>query len=183
MPARKTIGFVALVATLLSPRAAPAQQFASRSLPEPLLIDTPWGDFPLERVRSGARLRLTSPGRQRIEVQLASLRDSTLDIRSPNGDSLPPLTFADLRSFREVEVRALRRWSETPGKIGAVVGTVLGAAAGFAVHNARGRSAHGKNAVSLTEDVAIMSGAGFYIGGLAGRGFTMHARWRPVTIP
>src|SRR5947209_755858 len=95
---------------LITPALALAQQPA-RPLPEPILFDTPWGDFPLERAQPGARLRLVSPTGKRV-VRIIRIADSTLDVQSVNGDSLPPLTFAQLRDFRAVEVRAIPAWHD-----------------------------------------------------------------------
>ncbi len=159
-----------------------AQQPAAPRLPEPFLFDTPWGDFPLERLRPGARLRLTSAVGRR-EVRLAAILDSTLDVRSPAGDSLPPLTFAELRALRLVEVRAIPAWRDRAGNIGFVVGAALGALVGAARHRRSDGSAGDRHQPSLGEDVAAGASLGCFVGWMTGRLVIARARWRPVSLP
>ena len=172
-----------VLALLVASAPAHAQWPAAGQLPEPQLVDTPWGDFPLERLQPGARLRLTSADGRQMEVRLAALVDSTLDIRSAGGDSLPPLTFADLRALRSVEVRARLTWRERAGNIGFVTGAVLGALAGAAAHKSPSRSAAERHHPSMGEDVAAGASVGLFVGWMTGRAVVARARWRTVMIP
>jgi hypothetical protein len=170
---------ILLLLLALSP--SHAQRPASARLPEPRLVDTPWGDFPVERLRPGARLRLTSAA-GRTELRLAALVDSTLDLRSTAGDSLPPLTFAELRALRRVEVYAEPAWRERAGNIGFVVGAVIGALAGAVAHTRRDRAA-GDRRPGLWDDIGASTSLGFGVGYVTGRMVIGRARWRPVTLP
>jgi len=172
-----------ILALLLMSATAHAQWPSAGQMPEPQLVDTPWGDFPLERLQPGARLRLTSADGRRVEVRLAALVDSTLNIRSAGGDSLPPLTFADLRALRSVEVRARPAWRERAGNIGFVTGAVLGALAGAATHKSPSRSAADRHHPSMGEDIGAGASVGLFVGWMTGRAVVARARWRPVTIP
>ena len=157
-----------------------AQLVAPRRLPEPMLVDTPWGDFPLERLLPGARLRLTSPSGRTV-VQVAALRDSTLDVYSAGGDSLPPLTFAQLRTLQRVEVRARPVWGERAGNYGLLIGAAAGALVGVAAHN--GPSTGRWHRASLSDAVLSWAGVGSFAGFMTSRLVIARTRWRPVTLP
>ena len=172
-----------VLAALLGPALTSAQARPAEPLREPPLFDTQWGDFPLERVQPGARLRLTWPDGRREEVQVTTLVDRTLSIQSNDGYALPPLTFADLRAFRLVEVRAMPAWRERAGNIGFIAGAAVGALAGLAVHKGRGDTPRGEDAPTLFDDVGAYASMGFLAGWLTGRHVVGRVRWRVVTVP
>lgn len=75
--------------------------------PEPLLRETPRGDFPLERILPGARLRLTSAAGQRVERRLLAISDNIIELRAPTGDSTVHVTSTALRAYRHVRQATL----------------------------------------------------------------------------
>lgn len=166
---------------------APAQIEAQASppawLPEPRLHETPWGDFPLERLLPGARLRLTSADGQRAERRLLAIGDSILELRAPSGDSTIRVAFAALHTYRQVEVRALPRWSDRVGPASAIGGALLGAVAGAIIHNSRKPPSAVVHRRSRLDDMASVA----TIGGLVGWEIGIHTlgrpRWRPVALP
>jgi hypothetical protein len=180
---------ISIIAAMLSVAAtfatARAQPPVSAVPIEPRLVDTPWGDFPLERLQPGARLRLTSPDGGRIEARVAVMCDSALDLRSVSGALPPTLSFTDLRAFRAVEVRAMPVWRERYSTIALVGGAVVGALAGAAMHDDgddSGGSGRGHQA-SLGEDVAMGASLGGFVGWATVRYILGRVRWRPVTLP
>jgi hypothetical protein len=176
---------VALSFALLSVGVAPlaAQWPSSGQLPEPLLRETPWGDFPLERLLPGARVRLTTADGQRVELRVLALSDSSLQLRAPNGESLPPVTFTALHAYRSIEARVLPAWSDRVGTASVVGGALLGAVAGTIIHNSRKPSSPAVHRLSRLDDIAGAS----VIGGLVGWEIGIHTlgrpRWRRVTLP
>ena len=176
---------VGLSLSLLSLGAAPlaAQWQSPGQLPEPLLRETPWGDFPLERLLPGARLRLTTADGQRVERRVLALRDSSLELRTPAGDSIPPVSFTALHAYRSIEARVLPAWSDKVGPASVVGGALLGAVAGAIIHNSRKPSSPAVHRHGRLEDIAGFS----VIGGLVGWEIGIHTlgrpRWRRVTLP
>jgi hypothetical protein len=160
-----------------------AQVFAPSGLPEPLLRETPWGDFPLERLVRGARLRLTSADGRQVEELLLSLGDSAVELQTPSGDSMTHVTFTALRSYRRIEVRALPAWSDRVGPASVAAGALLGAVAGSIIHNSRKPSSAAVHRRSRLDDMTGVA----TIGGLVGWEIGIHTlgrpRWRPVTMP
>jgi len=172
---------VALV--LLGVRPLAAQEPLSPRLPEPLLRETPWGDFPLERLLPGARLRLTSLDGQHIERQLVALGDSVLELRAPVGDPTLRVSFTALRAYRKVEVRALPRWSDRVGVASVAGGVLLGAVAGAIVHNQRKPSSAAVHRHGQFDDIASVATIGGMVGWEIGIQTLRRPRWRPVTLP
>jgi hypothetical protein len=175
-----------LLLALLAPfGAAPlaAQAVPPERLPEPLLRETPWGDFPLERLLPGARLRLTSADGQRVERRLLTLGDSTVELRTPSGDSALTVSFTTLHAYRRIEVRAIPRWGDRVGTASTISGTLLGGLAGAVIHNTRKPSSAAVHRRSRLDDIASVA----TIGGLVGWEIGIHTlgrpRWRPVTLP
>lgn len=182
--ARVTVLLAPALALPLSFTAVHAQAPRPSRVPEPWLHETPWGDFPLERVERGSRLRFTHAGGRRVEVQVLALRDSTLELQSEAGEPLAPVTFADLRSLEMVEVRAIPRWRSKAETIGMVAGAVIGAVIGHARHrNPPGPPKEGEHQPSRFEDVASHAGAGGFFGWMTARLAFGRPRWRPVTLP
>ncbi len=156
---------------------------AGAPLPEPRLRETPWGDFPLERILPGARLRLTAADGHRAERRLLAIGDSIVTLSAPTIDSTVHVTFTALRVYRQVEVRALPRWSDRVGPASATGGALLGAVAGAIIHNSRKPSSAAVHRRSRLDAIA-----GFAtVGGLVGWEIGIHTlgrpRWRPVTLP
>jgi len=160
-----------------------AQLPATDQIREPLLRDTPWGDFPLERLLPGARLRLTTPDGRRIERRVLALGDSSLELRAPSGESLPSVSFAALHAYRKVEVRALPAWSDKVGTPSAVGGAILGAVAGVIIHNQRKPSSPAVHRHGLLDDMASFSVVGGLVGWEIGIQTLGRRRWRMVTLP
>ncbi|HEX2779831.1 MAG TPA: hypothetical protein VHM30_10050 [Gemmatimonadaceae bacterium] len=176
-----------LVAMIVAAPAADAQyQRASQARGEPYLTDTPFGDFPIDRLEPGARLRFTSNDGRRMEARLVAMRDSTLELQSMTGDSLPPKTFAELRALRSVEVRAIptavtrRATIETAAVT--VVSAALGAVYGAQRDNALTRGKPRKPAARAGR-MGLMAGMAGYLGWATGRSIASRRRWRPVTLP
>lgn len=171
--------------TLLALGAAPlgAQWPSSGHLPEPILRETPWGDFPLERLLPGARLRFTTADGQRVERRILALRDSSLELQARDGDALPPVSFTALRAYRKIEVRALPVWSERAIHASLAGGALLGAVSGAIIHNSRKPSSAAVRRPGRLADIAGAS----VIGGLVGWEIGIHAlgarRWLTVTLP
>ena len=180
MKLRVTLGIA--LALLASPSLA-AQQSPGPLLPEPLLRETPWGDFPLERLLPGARLRLTSPDGQRVERQLLSLGDSIVELRTPDGDATLRLSFDSLRAYRVVEVRAIPAWSRRIGPASVIGGALLGAAAGAIIHNRRKPSSAAVHRHGRLDDIASVASIGALVGWEVGLQTLGRPRWRPVTLP
>ena len=160
-----------------------AQVFAPTGLPEPRLHETPWGDFPLEKLVRGARLRLTAAdGSRSVQVVLA-LGGSAVELQTPNADSMSHVTFTELRAYKRVEVRALPRWSDRVGTASVVGGALLGGIAGTIIHNSRKPSSAAVHRRSRLDDIVGEA----TIGGLVGWEIGIHTlglpRWRPVTLP
>ena len=174
---------LAFALTLLAVRPIVAQAPVRERLPEPLLRETPWGDFPLERLLPGARLRFTWADGHRVERRVLALADSTLELRSEAGDSTLRLGFAALRGYQRIEVRAIPKWANRVGTGSVIVGALLGAASGAIIHNARKPSSAAVRRRGLADD---MVGAAT-VGGLVGWEIGIHTlgmpRWRPVTLP
>jgi hypothetical protein len=172
-----------LVAALM-PFTLHAQSTVRRTIPEPVLFDTPWGDFPLERATPGARLRLTTLSGQRTIVRLAEISDSTVRVRSTSGDSLPSLTFAQLRALPRVEVRAIPLWRDRAGTYGLAAGALLGGITfGIARHNGWHQYYKNGKQSSVAENVAAGAGFGAFVGWMTGRLVIARPRWRSVTVP
>ena len=166
---------------LLNTAALAAQRASFATPPEPLLHETQWGDFPLERLLPGARLRLTDSTGREVERRVVALYDSSLELRTSSGDSLPPISFATLRHFQRVEVHAFPRWRTRATNVSLAAGVVLGMAVGAIVNNNR--------STSTTQHYPLlgdMAGCGV-IGGLIGwevGGIVIGGRhWRRVTVP
>jgi hypothetical protein len=172
-----------VLALLLLPATAHPQTPAPRQLPEPLVVDSPWGDFPLGRLQPGARLRLTAADGRRSTARLVTLGDSALDLQMVGVDSLVSVTVAELRALRAFEVRSLpvRRGRASTG--GLIVGAAIGAIVGAAIHKGGRSTTDDDHRPGLGEDIA----ANASLGGLAGWLIGMHviggARWRPVALP
>jgi hypothetical protein len=94
---------------------------------------------------------------------------------------LPPLSFAQLRTFQRVEVNAMPVWRDRAGNYGLLIGAVAGAFAGWAVHNAR--SSNATRRPKLGEDMAECASLGSLAGFLTARFVVARPRWRPVTLP
>lgn len=169
------------VAMLLIIPALVVGQRPARSLPEPILFDTPWGDFPLERAQPGARLRLISAGGETV-VRIVRIADSTVDVQSVNGDSLPPLTFAQLRGLRAVEVKSVPAWHDRASRWGLVLGGAIGVIAGVRRNAHRARSDRGATS-GLLEDLGGEMSIYGLIGWEAGGIVIGRPRWRRVTVP
>ena len=176
------------LASVLVLLAAPASRLHAQAspqarLPEPLLRETPWGDFPLERLLPGAHLRLTSADGERAEHQVVAISDSVVELRALAGDSTIHATFTALRAYRLVEVRALPRWSGRVGPASVVGGALLGAVAGSIIHNSRKPSSAAVHRRSRLDDMTGVA----TIGGLVGWEIGIHTlgrpRWRPVAFP
>ncbi len=187
MPGRRPLrAFVALalaLVALLAPSPTSAQSGVS-VLREPVLYDTPWGDFPIGRLVPGARLRLTPPAGARVEVSVASVGDSSVQVRSPTADSLVTLSFTELRLYPRVEVHAIPRTRDRAGNLGFAVGVVLGGVAGGILHYNGGTSlARRAKPQSLGEDIAGMAAFGGFVGFMTGRLVIARARWRLVSFP
>ncbi|HEX8848304.1 MAG TPA: hypothetical protein VF761_02135, partial [Gemmatimonadaceae bacterium] len=163
---------------LLGAPALPAQAPLPPRLPEPLLRETPWGDFPLERLLPGARLRFTSTDGERIERQVVSLGDSTLELLATPGDSTLHVSFTALHAYRSIEVRALPRWSRRVGPASVVGGALLGAIAGAIIHNSRKPSSAAVHRPGRLDDIAGAATVGGLLGWEIG-GWTLgRPRWR-----
>jgi hypothetical protein len=163
MRVARRIGACILLA-LASVEPAAAQYSSPGQLPEPLLRETPWGDFPLERLLPGARLRLTATDGRRVERRVQALRDSSLELQTPAGELLPPMSFTALHQYRTVEVRALPAWSERVGTPSAIGGALLGAITGAIVHNSRKPSSAAVHRPSRLDDIAGASTVGGLLG-------------------
>ena len=166
---------------LLKTAALTAQRTSSGTPREPLLHETQWGDFPLERLLPGARLRLIDSTGREVERRVVSLGDSSLELRTSSGDSLPPISFAALRHFQRIEVHAFPRWRSRATNMSLAGGVVLGMAVGAIVHNNRSASAMQHHA--LLDDIGgcgVIGGLiGWEVGGIAIGG----RHWRRVTVP
>ncbi len=163
-------------AILLAPSISGAQQ-RPLSPTEPLLTDTPWGDFPVGRLAPGARLRLTSGDGARV-VQLLTLGDSTLQVRSTAGETLPILSFGELRSYRLVEVRAKRATRERTSNIALLVGAAAGAALGAVTYSPTDPRWRNR-----AESMAAVACLGSFVGWYSVQIYFARPRWRPVTLP
>lgn len=172
-----------IVLALLGAPLLRAQGSAPPYLPEPLLRETPWGDFPLERLLPGARLRFTSADGARIERRVVSLGDSTLELLAPAGDSTLHVSFAALRAYRTVEVRAVPRWARRVGPASAVSGVLLGAGLGAIIHNTRKPSSAAVHRPGRLDDIASMASVGGFVGWEIGIQTLGRPRWRRVTLP
>ena len=174
---------LALASIFLALAPGLAAQGSAPRLPEPLLRETPWGDFPLERLLPGARLRLTSASGERVERQLLALDGDTLELRATPGDYTLRVSVMTLRDYRTVEVRALPHWSDRVGRASALGGTLLGAVTGAIIHNSRQPSSAAVHRRSRLDDIAGVA----TIGGLVGWEIGIHTlgrpRWRPVSLP
>jgi hypothetical protein len=177
-----TVTIICVLALLIAPRLG-AQILAPSGLPEPRLRETPWGDFPLERLVRGARLRLTSADGRREEQLLLALGDSAVDLQTPSGDAMTHVTFTALRSYRRIEVRALPAWSDRVGPASVAAGALLGAVTGSIIHSSRKPSSAAVHRRSRLDDMTGVA----TIGGLVGWEIGIHTlgmpRWRPVTMP
>ena len=182
MRLRPVSRLTASLALMLGGAPLAAQGRVPPPLPEPLLRETPWGDFPLERLLPGARLRFTSADGQRVERQLLALADSSVELRAP-GDSTLHLSFSALHGYQRIEVRAIPKWANRVGTGSVIVGALIGAASGAIIHNARKPSSAAVRRRGLADD---MAGAAT-VGGLLGWEIGIHTlgmpRWRPVTLP
>lgn len=163
---------------LLVPASAKSQ-WTRGDLPEPRLVDTPWGDFPLGRLQPGARLRLTTRDGRRFEARVLAVGDSALSLRGARGDTLPPFTLAELRAHRSVEVRSVRAWHERATTVGLFGGAILGGAIGAATY---GDGGAGKQS-SRGEEMAYRASLGGLLGWAVGFYGIGRPRWRPVTLP
>lgn len=172
---------VAIMLLLASPLFA--QGSPSSRIREPLLRETPWGDFPLERLLPGARLRLTSADGQRVERQVLSLGDSIVELRAPDSGSTFQLSFDSLRAYRLVEVRAIPAWSRRVGPASVVGGALLGATAGAIIHNSRKPSSAAVHRPGRFCDIAGVATVGALLGWEVGIHTLGRPRWRPVTLP
>lgn len=148
-------------------------------LPDPRLVDSPWGDFPVTRLERGARLRLTTVDGRQTRARLVTLGDSTLELSASDVQS-ETLTFAELRALRALEVRAVPLGRTRTNTITTLTGVAIGAVLGATGY--RGRSA--KFAEESWSGYVVARAA---VGGLIGLGFGHYvlgrARWRPVSIP
>jgi len=174
---------VILLLMLIMPIATAAQSPAAPQVPEPRLVDSPWGDFPLERLQPGARLRLTAPDGRRSEARLVTFRDSAVDLQVRSGAPVSSMTLTDLRALRAFEVRALPVHDRRNEIGGLIAGAALGAIIGAAIHkDPRGGTAD-PDRPSRGERIATTAGAGAFFGWYVGWRVLGRARWRPVTLP
>jgi hypothetical protein len=155
----------------------------TRIPPEPRLRETPWGDFPLERLLPGAHLRLTSMNGQRAERRLLGISDTIVELNAPTGDSTVRMTFAALRAYSQIEVRALPRWSDRVGPASTIGGALLGAFAGAIIHNSRQPSSAAVHRRSRLDDIAGVATVGGLVGWEVGLHTLGRPRWRPVALP
>ena len=169
----------ALAAALLLPAIATAQVTPQR-LPDPYLVDSPWGDFPLSRLQPGARLRLTTSDGRQSEARLITLGDSVLALRMDTSPQLETLKLGQLRALHGVEVRAMPRWRKRATTITALTGVVVGAVVGATGYS--GRSSKFAEE-SRSGYVAARASVGGLIGMAVGHYIIGRARWRPVAIP
>jgi hypothetical protein len=163
---------------MLIPASAEAQ-WVRGDLPEPRLVDTPWGDFPLSRLQAGARVRLTTRDGRRVEARVLAVGDSTLLLRTAGRDTLPAFTLAELRDYRSVEVRSVRAWHERAATVGLVGGAILGGALGAATYGDGGAGKQG----SRGEEIAYRASLGGFLGWAVGFYGIGRPRWRPVALP
>ena len=173
----------AVVALLVATASLGAQDSPTGRLPEPVLRETPWGDFPLDRLLPGARLRLTSAKGERSEEQLLALADSSVELRAFGADSTFCLSLTALREFQTVEVRALPAWSTRVGPASVVGGALLGAVAGAIIHNSRKPSSAAVHRRGRFDDIASVANIGGLVGWEVGIHTLGRPRWRPVTLP
>jgi hypothetical protein len=171
-----------LLSVLLATRAE-SQSPLPPPLPEPRLIDSPWGDFPLQRLQPGARLRVTSLDGQRSEAQLITLSDSAIELRTPSGAPvITSMTLSDLRALRAFEVRAFPATNRRNEIGGLIAGAALGALIGAVVHKDP-PDGTGKARAGRGERIATTAGSGALFGWYIGWRVLGRARWRPVTLP
>ncbi len=171
-----------LIAPMMTAAQPPAAVTPPR-LPEPRLVDSPWGDFPLQRLQPGARLRLTSPEGQRSEAQVITVRDSAIDLRAQSGAPVTSMTLSDLRALRAFEVKALPLNNRRNEIGGLIAGAALGALIAAAVHKDPNGGTANSDKPSREERIATTAGAGAFFGWYIGWRVLGRARWRPVSLP
>jgi hypothetical protein len=174
---------VILVLLVIAPIATAAQEPAAPQLPEPRLIDSPWGDFPLERLQAGARLRLTAPGGRRSEARLVTLRDSAVELRIPNGVPVTSMALTDLRALRAFEVRALPLPNRRREIRGLIAGVALGAMIGAVTYKDAPAGTADRDRPTRADRIGSAAGVGSLVGWYVGGRVLGRARWRPVTLP
>lgn len=172
-----------LIALLMFvPALAASQPPTTSAPPAPRMVDSPWGDFPLDRLQPGARVRLTYPDGERTVASVLAVGDSALELR-PAGSAAPTsLSMAALRSLRAFEVRAQPRDHERFATVGLIAGAAIGTLVGFAIHNSRDDSADERRP-SAGDDIGSSAALGGFLGWSVGFYVLGRSRWRPVTLP